>query len=64
MKTRAMLGRVCFRRPIISTDNGDLKFSTSGSLVFEAGSSNIRFQSLDGQQMQPPQGFKGEKVQI
>ena len=30
--------------------------------MFEAGSSNIRFQSTDGQAMQPPQGFKGEKV--
>ena len=52
----------CIHRPIISTENGDLKFSTTGDLVFEAGSSStIRFQS-NGQPMQPPQGFKGEKV--
>jgi len=54
---------LCVHRPIISTDNGDLKFSTTGDLVFEAGtSSSIRFQSADGQAMQPPSGFKGEKV--
>ncbi len=53
---------ICVHRPIISTENGDLKFSTTGDLVFEAGSSNIRFQSTDGLPMQPPQGFKGEKV--
>ena len=66
MEARAecYIDRVCFLRPSITTDNGDLKFSTAGSLVFEAGSPNIRFQSLDGQLMEPPEGFKGEKVQM
>jgi len=54
---------VIIYRPSISTDDGNLKFSTAGDLVFEVSSSaNVKFQSTNGETMPPPAGLKGEKV--
>jgi len=56
----------CVCRPSITTDDsGNMKFMSEGDLVFETGpTNNVKFMSTDGTTMKPPEGLKGQKVNV